>query len=193
MGSPVLPVGVLRCRRAAQMVGDTPSTTPSTTHRLKITEGSFAANSAWLVFAAIAFNLTRAGGTIASVFHAKATTATIRRQLIAVPARLARSARRNQGLQWKSWTDRRLPHVSIANTGSESCSPTREYLTGGSGLSRERHIALSTLMSRYDDSTICLIIYSACRMARAQMVKVGFSDPLVGNTLPSAINKLGTS
>jgi len=55
---------------------------------------SFAANSAWLVLAAIAFNLTRAAGTIASVFHAKATTATIRRQLIAVPARLASSARR---------------------------------------------------------------------------------------------------
>ena len=56
--------------------------------------GSFAVNSAWLVLAVIAFNLTRAAGTIASVFHAKATTATIRRQLIAVPARLARSARR---------------------------------------------------------------------------------------------------
>jgi Transposase DDE domain group 1 len=56
--------------------------------------GSFAANSAWLVLAAIAFNLTRAAGTIASVFHAKATTSTIRRQLIAVPARLASSARR---------------------------------------------------------------------------------------------------
>ena len=56
--------------------------------------GSFAANSAWLVLAAIAFNLTRAAGTIASVFHAKATTATIRRQLIAVPGRLDSSARR---------------------------------------------------------------------------------------------------
>jgi Transposase DDE domain group 1 len=54
----------------------------------------FAANSAWLVLAAIAFNLTRAAGTIASVFHAKATTATIRRQLIVVPGRLSRSARR---------------------------------------------------------------------------------------------------
>src|SRR5665811_2016488 len=54
----------------------------------------FAANGAWLVLAAIAFNLTRAAGTIASVFHAKATTATIRRQLIAVPGRLATSARR---------------------------------------------------------------------------------------------------
>ena len=32
--------------------------------------------------------------TIASVFHAKATTATIRRQPIVVPGRLARSARR---------------------------------------------------------------------------------------------------
>ncbi|RFU19746.1 IS1380 family transposase [Geodermatophilus marinus] len=56
--------------------------------------GSFAANSAWLVLAAMAFNLTRAAGALASAFHAKATTGTIRAQLIAVPARLARSARR---------------------------------------------------------------------------------------------------
>ena len=58
--------------------------------------GKFAANSAWLVLAAIAFNLTRAAGTLASAFHAKATTATIRTQLIAVPTRIARSARRLQ-------------------------------------------------------------------------------------------------
>ena len=56
--------------------------------------GSFAANSAWLVLAAIAFNLTRAAGALASTFHARATTGTIRAQLIAVPARIARSARR---------------------------------------------------------------------------------------------------
>jgi hypothetical protein len=56
--------------------------------------GRFTANSAWLVLAAIAFNLTRAAGTLASAFHAKATTATIRAQLITVPGRLARSARR---------------------------------------------------------------------------------------------------
>jgi hypothetical protein len=56
--------------------------------------GSFAANAAWLVLAAIAFNLTRAAGALASAFHARATTATIRKQLISVPARLARSARR---------------------------------------------------------------------------------------------------
>ena len=56
--------------------------------------GDFWANSAWLVCAAMAFNLTCAAGALASVFHAKATTATIRAQLINVPARLARSARR---------------------------------------------------------------------------------------------------
>jgi hypothetical protein len=44
--------------------------------------------------AAITHNLMRAMGTLASVFHAKATTGTIRGHLIAVPARIARGARR---------------------------------------------------------------------------------------------------
>jgi hypothetical protein len=56
--------------------------------------GHFWANSAWLVCAAIAFNLTRTAGALASTFHAKATTGTIRAQLITVPGRRARSARR---------------------------------------------------------------------------------------------------
>ena len=56
--------------------------------------GRFWANSAWLVCAAMAFNLTRAAGALASAFHARATTGTIRAHLIIVPARLARSARR---------------------------------------------------------------------------------------------------
>jgi len=56
--------------------------------------GHFWANSAWLVCATIAFNLSRAAGTLASAFHAKATTGTIRTQLITVPARLAKSARK---------------------------------------------------------------------------------------------------
>ena len=56
--------------------------------------GSFTANSAWLVCASMAFNLTRSAGVLASAFHAKATTGTIRAQLINVPGRLARSARR---------------------------------------------------------------------------------------------------
>lgn len=56
--------------------------------------GSFPANAAWAVLWAIAHNLTRAAGTLASAFHARATTATIRAHLINIPARLARSARR---------------------------------------------------------------------------------------------------
>jgi phage gp16-like protein len=56
--------------------------------------GSFHANAAWAVLWAIAHNLTRAAGTLAGTFHARATTATIRAHLINVPARLARSARR---------------------------------------------------------------------------------------------------
>lgn len=58
--------------------------------------GVFTANSAWLVLAVIAFNLARTAGILAgrSGRLAKATTATIRRTLIHVPARLARSARR---------------------------------------------------------------------------------------------------
>ena len=65
--------------------------------------GKFTANAAWLVLAVIAFNLTRAAATIAEGDTAKSTrgkrlakasTATIRRTLIAVPARIASSARR---------------------------------------------------------------------------------------------------
>ena len=72
--------------------------------------GHFWANSAWLVCAAIAFNLTRTAGALASTFHAKATTGTIRAQLITVPGRLARSARRltlhlPTGWPWqRAWT-----------------------------------------------------------------------------------------
>ena len=56
--------------------------------------GKFAANAAWLVCAAIAHNLTRAAGCLASRFHATARPATIRDQLINLPARIATSARR---------------------------------------------------------------------------------------------------
>jgi hypothetical protein len=72
--------------------------------------GAFWANSAWLVLATMAFNLTRTAGTLASTFHAKATTGTIRAQLISVPGRLARSARRlvlhlPTGWPWQTaWT-----------------------------------------------------------------------------------------
>jgi Transposase DDE domain group 1 len=56
--------------------------------------GRFAANAAWLTLAAMSHNLTRAAGCLTGPWHAKARTATIRRQLITVPARLARRARR---------------------------------------------------------------------------------------------------
>ena len=56
--------------------------------------GRFTANAAWLVLAVIAFNLTRTAASISGTHLAKATTATIRRKLITVPARVASSARR---------------------------------------------------------------------------------------------------
>jgi hypothetical protein len=56
--------------------------------------GKFAANAAWLSCAAIAHNLLRAAGSLTSRVHAKARTATLRRHVICVPARIARRARR---------------------------------------------------------------------------------------------------
>ena len=46
------------------------------------------------MLAVIAFNLTRTAATIADTDLARAATATIRRKLITVPARVASSARR---------------------------------------------------------------------------------------------------
>ena len=68
--------------------------------------GKFAANAAWLVLAVIAFNLTRAAATLTGPGLATATTGTLRRTLIAVPARIATSARRlvlhlPQGWPWR--------------------------------------------------------------------------------------------
>jgi hypothetical protein len=55
--------------------------------------GVFAANAAWLAIAAMAHNLVRAAGALASRPLAKARAATIRRDLIAVAARTARHGR----------------------------------------------------------------------------------------------------
>jgi hypothetical protein len=52
--------------------------------------GHFDANAAWTVCAALAHNLLRAAGSLTSTFHAKARSATLRRHLVCVPARLAR-------------------------------------------------------------------------------------------------------
>jgi hypothetical protein len=56
---------------------------------------SFPANAAWLVCAVMAFNLTRAAGTLTGDPKlTKATTGTLRRTIVSVPARVASSARR---------------------------------------------------------------------------------------------------
>ena len=49
--------------------------------------GYFAANNAWALCAVITHNLLRAAATLASPRHARARGATIRRQLVIVPAR----------------------------------------------------------------------------------------------------------
>ena len=58
--------------------------------------GKHAEGAAWLVLAVIAYDLTRAAGVIADSHRklSRAVTATIRRVLINVPARIASSARR---------------------------------------------------------------------------------------------------
>lgn len=72
--------------------------------------GVFTANAAWLVLAVMAFNLTRAAASLTDSQLAKATTATIRRKLITVPARVATSARQitlhlPQAWPWETaWT-----------------------------------------------------------------------------------------
>jgi hypothetical protein len=55
--------------------------------------GSFPANAAWLALAALAHNLLRAAGALASLACAKARGATIRRDLIGVAGRIARHGR----------------------------------------------------------------------------------------------------
>lgn len=73
--------------------------------------GKFTANSAWLVLAVMAFNLTRAAGTLAGGRFSRATTGTIRRCLIQIAARVASSARKltlhlPTGWPWRmQWTE----------------------------------------------------------------------------------------
>ena len=59
-----------------------------------IPSGLFAANCAWLACAVIAHNLLRAAGTLAGGEHAVARGATLRRDLVTVPARFAAPARK---------------------------------------------------------------------------------------------------
>ena len=78
--------------------------------------GKFTANAAWLVLACIAFNLTRAAATISGDKLTRATTATIRRTLVNVPARTATSGRRvtlhlPTNWPWQPGWDRLFAHA----------------------------------------------------------------------------------
>ncbi|WP_156233115.1 IS1380 family transposase [Corynebacterium occultum] len=78
--------------------------------------GVFTANAAWLVCAVMAFNLTRAAGTIAAGTMARATTSMIRRRLVSIPVRIARSARRltlhlPDRWRWESQWSRLFDHT----------------------------------------------------------------------------------
>jgi hypothetical protein len=85
--------------------------------------GKFTANAAWLVLAVIAFNLTRAAAAMTGQPRlASATTATIRRTLIAVPARVASSSRRitlhlPQAWPWQTAWTRLFTHCCGPPTG----------------------------------------------------------------------------
>ena len=78
--------------------------------------GGFWANAAWLTLAALTVNLARALATLAAHGLAAATLGTLQRTLLAVPARLARSARRYHlhlptGWPWQTawtWLARRI-------------------------------------------------------------------------------------
>ena len=59
-----------------------------------IPSGLFAANCAWLACAAITHNLLRATGTLAGGHHSVARGATLRRDLVNIPARFAAPARK---------------------------------------------------------------------------------------------------
>ena len=60
----------------------------------RIPSGLFAANCAWLACAVITHNLLRAAGTLAGGHHAVARGATLRRDLVNIPARFAAPARK---------------------------------------------------------------------------------------------------
>jgi hypothetical protein len=82
--------------------------------------GHFPANAAWLVIAAMAHNLLRAGGTLAGGRHAKARTATIRRDLVTISARTARHGRGNLVLHLPDGHHREQAWL---NLWTEACGP----------------------------------------------------------------------
>jgi hypothetical protein len=84
--------------------------------------GRFTANAAWVTLAAIAHNLTRAAGCLASAFHARARCATIRRDLIDVAARTARHGRGHLTLHLPQGWHRETEWMTLFQA---ACGPPR--------------------------------------------------------------------
>jgi Transposase DDE domain group 1 len=84
--------------------------------------GRFAANAAWLALAAIAHNLTRTAGVLASARHARARGTTIRRDLIDVAARIARHGRGHLTLHLPAGWHRQHEWMNLFQAG---CGPPR--------------------------------------------------------------------
>ena len=82
--------------------------------------GHFAANGAWLLLAAMAHNLLRSAGTRAGTRYARARTATVRRDLIAMPARTARHGRGNLTLHLPAGHHREQAWL---NLWTDACGP----------------------------------------------------------------------
>jgi len=86
-----------------------------------LTSGDFWANAAWVTLAAMTVNLGRAIATLAGHGLGEATLGTLQRTLLAVPARLARSARRYHlhlptGWPWQTaltWLKRRIDALPL--------------------------------------------------------------------------------
>jgi hypothetical protein len=82
--------------------------------------GQFAANAAWLTLAAMAHNLLRAAGCLASRSYARARGATIRRDLIDVAARTARTGRGRLTLHLPAGWHRQAEWENLFHAG---CGP----------------------------------------------------------------------
>jgi hypothetical protein len=82
--------------------------------------GRFAANAAWLALAAMAHNLTRAAGTLASARHARARGATIRADLIDIAGRTARHGRGHLTLHLPEAWHRQAEWMNLFRAG---CGP----------------------------------------------------------------------
>jgi hypothetical protein len=84
--------------------------------------GVFPANAAWLACAAIAHNLLRAAGSLASLAYSKARGATIRRDLIDVAARTARRGHGHITLHLPQTWHREHEWMTLLTAG---CGPPR--------------------------------------------------------------------